>query len=58
MYDAINDSRVTIMQMISHLVKSYYEWDDCQTFKKRRKKCIKLLKNDLWICKNVNFNWI
>jgi hypothetical protein len=58
MYDAINDWQITIMQMIRDLVKSHYEWSDCQTFEKRRKKCIKLLKNDLWICKNVNIDRI
>jgi hypothetical protein len=44
MYDAINDWRITIMQMIRDLIKSHYAWAACSTSKKRKKKCSTLLK--------------
>jgi hypothetical protein len=48
------------MQIIRDFVKSHYEWDDCRTFEKRRKKCIKLLKTicefvKMWILIEYNF---
>jgi hypothetical protein len=42
--------------MIRDLIKSHYAWTDCSTSKKRKEKCSTLLKNDVWICKNVNKN--